>query len=1057
MNITRAAIDRSRVTLVMLLVIAVAGSWQYTHMPQAEDPGFVVRTALVVTHLPGASPKRIEELVTDKLERAIQEIPQLDFVASQSKPGISIIFVNIEERFHVLRPIWDDLRRKIERARRELPADCIGPYVNDEFGDVFGIVVTLTGEGFTSAELKDIADEVRNELLLVDQVGKVELHGIQEERIFIEYRTARLAELNLSVAQLKEILSARNIINPGGIIYTDREQIILEPTGNYDDLNAIRKTVIPLPGSRAVAFLGDLVNARRGYIDPPTGLTSWCGRPAVAIAVNLEEGGNIIALGEEINRCLERFRRTYPLGIEFHVVADQPRQVSRKVDNFVRSLMQSVAVVVLVMFLFLGLRTGLVVAALIPMTIVASLLVMSWFHIGIDQVSLASLVIALGMLVDNAIVMSEAIMVGIGEGETPVAAAVDAATELRLPLLTSSLTTAAAFLPIFLAESLTGEYTAPIFKVVTITLLSSWLLSLTMTPLLCTWFVPRPQGGVMPRDTAIKRWYRRTLTAALRHPLIPVALAGLTFVAAVIGFGRIPQIFFPPNDKPICFAELRLPVGTPIARTRELVAAVDTWLAAQRPARTSTAGDDDSNKDTTQAITGRPTGDQTGDSAGPGIIDWAAFIGKGAPRYVLNYIPEPDSPEYAYLLINTTAAEWCDAVLIPRLETFCREQFPDLTPFIRLLYLGPPFSNPVEIRLSGPDTDLLFEEAAWSTAQLEEIPGVHTITDNWGAWTKKMVVRVDQARAHRAGITSRDVAISLQAGLSGITLSNFRDGDELIPIVLRADAAERDDFDHLRAHRIFSSRTGSSVPLSAIADLEPVWEPARIHRRNRVRTVTVQAQVNPGINAIAVAREMDRRLKSRPQFSRTGWRYEFGGEWESSRKANHAIMVKLPVAALVIILLLIGQFNSLRQTFIILLTIPLGIIGVVLGLLVTNLYFGFMTLLGVVSLSGIVVNNAIVLLDRIRIEREVNGREPGDAIVAAAVRRFRPIMITTLTTAAGLFPLWFGSGPMWPPMAVAIIFGLLFATVLTLGFVPAVYALLYRCPPPAPVPSRSAP
>ncbi|MBN2232864.1 MAG: efflux RND transporter permease subunit [Deltaproteobacteria bacterium] len=1042
MNITRAAIERSRVTLAFLLVIAVAGIWQYTRMPQAEDPGFTIRTALVVTHLPGAGPERVEELVTDKLERAIQEIPQLDFIASQSKPGISIIFVNIEERFHVLRPIWDDLRRKIERAARELPADCLGPYVNDEFGDVFGIIVMLTGEGFASAGLKDIADEVRNELLLVDQVGKIELHGIQEERIFVEYHTARLAELGLSVPQLKEILGARNIINPGGTIYTDREQIILEPTGNYDDLNAIRKTVIPLPGSREVAFLGDLVTVRRGYTDPPTGLASWCGQPAVAIAVNLEEGGNIITLGEEINRCLERFRRNYPLGIEFHVVADQPRQVSRKVDNFVRSLLQSVAIVVLVMFLFLGLRTGLVVAALIPMTIVAGLLVMSWFHIGIDQVSLASLVIALGMLVDNAIVMSEAIMVGIGEGETPVAAAVDAATELRVPLLTSSLTTAAAFLPIFLAESLTGEYTAPIFKVLTITLLSSWLLSLTMTPLLCTWFVPRPQVGVMPRDTAIKRWYRRTLTAALRHPLIPVALVGLAFVTAVIGFGRIPQVFFPPNDKPICFAELRLPVGSPIVRTREVVAAVDAWLATQRHPRTG--GTDPG------TTTGETSGNTSGDPTGSGIIDWAAFIGKGAPRYVLNYIPEPDSPEYAYLLINATAAEWCDAALIPRLKTFCREQFPDLTPFIRLLYLGPPFSNPVEIRLSGPDTDSLFDEAAWSMAQLEEIPGVHTITDNWGAWTKKMVVRVDQARAHRAGITSRDVAISLQAGLSGIALSDFREGDELIPIVLRAAAAERDDFDHLRAHRIFSSRTGTSVPLSAIADLEPVWEPARIHRRNRVRTVTVQAQVNPGVNAIAVAREMDRRLKNRPQFSRAGWRYEFGGEWESSRKANHAIMVKLPVAALVIILLLVGQFNSLRKAFIILLTIPLGIIGVVLGLLVTNLYFGFMTLLGVVSLSGIVVNNAIVLLDRIRIEREVNGREPGDAIVEAAVRRFRPIMLTTLTTAAGLLPLWFGSGPMWPPMAVAIVFGLLFATLLTLGFVPAVYALLYRCPPPTP-------
>ena len=489
MDITRAAIEKNRITAVLLLAVLVGGASAYRGMSRAEDPGFIIRTAQVLTMFPGASPDRVENLVTDKLEKVIQEIPELDFVSSTSKTGVSIVMVNIREEFMDMRPIWDDVRRRVDRARPELPADIVGPTVNDEFGDVFGVVVALTGEGFSYAELKDVADEVRDELLRVDDVAKVVIHGAQDERVFVDYDNARLAELGLSPIQLRQILDSANIIIPGGDVSTDVERITLEPSGNFESVDDLRQAVVTLPGRPEILYLEDLATITRGYVDPPGSMVRSTGVPALALAVSMRDGGNIITLGDGVALELRRLQALYPIGIEFDVVAFQPEIVSRKVAEFVANLLQAVGIVLVVMLLFLGLRTGLVVASLVPMAIVMALLVMSFLGIGLDQMSLASLIIALGMLVDNAIVMAESIMVQMSEGKDRRDAAIDSARELRVPLLISSLTTAAAFLPIFLSESSTGEYTAPLFKVVTITLLSSWVLALTMTPLLCVLFL----------------------------------------------------------------------------------------------------------------------------------------------------------------------------------------------------------------------------------------------------------------------------------------------------------------------------------------------------------------------------------------------------------------------------------------------------------------------------------------------------------------------------------------------------------------------------------------
>ncbi len=1019
MNLTQAAIEKNRITFVMLAVLVVAGVQAYRGMPQSEDPGFTIRTAMVITYFPGASPERVEQLVTDKLEKAIQEMPQVDVINSQSKNGVSIIIVDIQERYKEMRPIWDDLRRKVNRAAGELPDGVIGPNVNDEFGDVFGTVVNLTGDGYSYAELKDVADEVRDELLLIDEVAKVDIHGEQEERVFVEYNNARLAELGLSPGQLKNILESRNIINPGGQVRTLNEEIVLEPSGNFESVEDLAHTIISLPGRDELIYLEDVAEIKRSYIDPPRRKMRASGQPGLALAISMREGGNILVLGEEVEKSIARAQESYPHGVDFEFTQFQAGEVAQKVDDFAGNLLQAVAIVMLVMLVSLGLRTGLVVASLIPMAIVMAFIFMALFDVGINSMSLAALIIALGLLVDNAIVVSESIMVQMAEGKPAKDAAIATAAELKTPLLVSSLTTAAAFLPIYLAKSAVGEYTAALFQVVTITLLCSWVLALTMIPLFCVLFLrvkPRQEGAL---DTPFYRSYRSLLLAMLRRPWLSIGVVALVFFAAMQLFGLIPAIFFPPNERASLTAELKLPTGTPLARTEEVAIEVEEFIKYNLVA-------------TSEEI-------EAGEN---GVTNWATFIGEGAPRFFLSYGPEQASPEYAILVVNASSREYID-VAVERLRVFCRK-FPGLKAKIEPLPLGPPAGDPIEVRVSGRDIDTIFGLVDQVKHRLAEVEGPRNISDNWGARSKKLLVKINQARAQRAGVTNQDVALSLQTVLSGITTTEYREDDKIIPVTLRSVGADRLNLQKLDSLNVFSQVTGSSVPLKQVADLEVAWQPGNIRRRGRLRTVTVATDLEPGFTAIAINQELVPLLDQDSASWPLGYSYEIGGEDEASQEANASISEQLPIAGLIIILLLVSQFNSIRRPLIILITIPLGLIGVVVGLLVMRSYFGFMTLLGIVSLAGIVINNAIVLLDRIEIEISENGLTPRRAIIESAQRRLRPILLTTFTTLGGLIPLYIGGGVMYRPMAVAIMFGLVFATALTLGVVPILYALFFK-------------
>ena len=1021
MDLTRAAIEKNRITAVALLLMLVGGLSAYRGMSRAEDPGFTIRTAQVLTRFPGASPERVERLITDPIEEAIQELPEIDYITSTSKTGVSIVMVNVREEFDDMRPIWDDLRRKVERVAPRLPEGAIGPQVNDEFGDVFGIVMTVTGEGYSYAELKQVGDEVRDELLRVPDVAKVELYGVQNERIFVDYDNARLAELGLSPLQLRSILDSANIIIPGGSIRTGVERIALEPTGNFETVADLRRTVVTLPGQSEIVFLEDLAAISRGYVDPPSSRVYSSGVPALALGIAMREGGNIITLGEGVSREIERLQAIYPIGVDFEVVAFQPASVARKIREFVTNLGQAIGIVLVVMLLFLGPRTGLVVASLVPMTMITALLTMSWLDIGLDQMSLAALIIALGMLVDNAIVMAESIMVQMAAGRRSVEAAVNSARELRGPLLISSLTTAAAFLPIALAQSTTGEYTAPLFQVITIALLSSWMLALTMTPLLCVLFLKvRPVAAGERFVGPFYGAYRGLLVACLRRRALTLAVIGGVFLLAMQGFRLVPSIFFPPSDKPIFTATYELPAGTSIERTIEVVEAVDRFIDAEL----------------------RPGGE--GPERAEGVTNWVTFVGNGGPRFYLGHNPQPANPQFAFSLLNATSAAVIPEELIPRLTAFCRERFPELEATFNPLQLGPPVRAPVQVRLSGRDADRLFGIVDAVKAELQDMPGTAAVTDDWGTRSKKLMVAVDQPRARRAGVTSQDVAISLQTALSGFETTQYREGETIIPVTLRSTLASRTDVTKLDSLNVYAQATGAAVPLLQVADAAVVWEPSTIRRRNLLQTVTISSELVSGATAAGVVARLHPWLDGEQAGWPVGYRYELGGEEESSARANRSIMEQLPVAGLLIVVLLIGQFNSIRRAAIILLTIPLGLIGVVAGLLLAQSYVGFMTLLGIIALAGIIINNAIVLIDRIRIEIEDNRLDPRQAIVEAAQGRLRPILLTTATTVAGLLPLWFGGGPMWEPMAIAIIFGLVGATALTLGVVPILYALFFR-------------
>ncbi|MEO0438604.1 MAG: efflux RND transporter permease subunit [Pseudomonadota bacterium] len=1014
MSITSWAFENNRVTLVAVLILFMAGLSAYFALPKAQDPGFTIRTATVTTYFPGASPVRVEQLVTNTIEEKIQEMPELDELSSESRNGISVITVDFQDRYDVMRPIFDDLRRKVEDITSELPSGASVPVVNDEYGDVFGHIYSLTGSDYSAAELADFAEIVRDELLKDPDVAKVDIYGELTEIIYIDYQNARLTELKLSPQQLGDSLASLNILSSGGDIVIGDERIVLEPSGNYESVEELAGSLINVPDSDALIRLGDIADVYRDYDEPADSKVRINGEPGISLAISMRDGGNILNLGDRLVPLMRDLEARLPLGANLQPMFRQSDLTANSVNSFVENLVQAVVIVVVVMVVSLGLRTGFVVASLIPIVMVSTFFTMSMFNVGIDQISLAALIIALGLLVDNAIVVVEAVTVRREAGESPIDAAIAAASEMRMPLLISSLTTCAAFTPIALAQSAVGEFTQSIFYVVTMALLLSWVISMTFIPMLTPFIKVEVKESTGEEAFSSRSYvlYRWLLNAVLRYRLSFSALVVGLFALSLYGMSYVPQVFIPPSEDPILTVAIDSPTGTDIDANERLFEALEEQI-------------------------------ETGEGAWERISSWTAFIGSGGPRFVLGFNPvNPNAASTAAILALDSSDSL--AAVKKTVEDYFFDNYPSVQVQVKRLANGPPYSFPIEIKLSGDTFTELFEISDAIKNEFWSHREVTAISDTWGLQSKKLFIDIDQARASRAGVTNEDIATSLDAGLSGLELTEYREGEDVIPVVLRTRSAERQDFSKLENISIFSQSTGSAVPLSQVADIEVLWEPARIERLDRDRMITIEVQLAEGITATEIASRVRPWLNDYAESWPAGYGYTEGGENEESVKASSSIAAALPFAAFSIVMLLVVQFNSIRRTAIVLITIPLGLIGIVSGLLITGAAFGFFTLLGLISLAGIVINNAIVLLDRIKLEIDDNGLEPAEAIVAAAQQRARPILLTTCTTIGGMIPLWLGGGPMFETMAIAILFGLLFATLITLLLVPVMYALLFR-------------
>lgn len=1015
MDITKFSLEKDRIIILLVFAFVVFGIISFFTLPKAEDPPYFVRTAVVSTQFPGASAKRIEELVTDKLEKAIQEIPELDYIESESKPGLSIIYVNILEKYFDLQPIWDEVRRKVERTEPELPEACHKPFVDDEFGDVFGTIITVSADGFSYREIYDVADSLRDNLLRLNNVAKVDMYGKQDERIFVEFDNAVLSRLKLSPYQLKTILENLNIILPSGNVRIDKERIYLEPTGDFENIEEIKNTVINIPNTNRVSYLGDILKIHRGYIDPPIVIVHSTGKKAVALAVSLKDGGNIIDLGKEVRKELNSFKNSSPVGFEFNIVAMQPDFVSKDVNGFANTLLQSVIVVMALMLVFLGLRTGLIIAGLIPVAILTTFSLMEIFEIGIDKVSLAALIIALGMLVDNAIVISESILVKMNEGIDKTTAILESSKELRLPLLVATLATTFAFLPIFLAESTVGEFTEPLFQVVAICLLSSWIWALTAVPVSCHNFLQFKELKEEKYDGKYYQKYRNLLIFILKNPKKIIIIATSLLIFSFFIFQFIPKIFFPSSDRSMFTIELELPVGTAIERTTELTSEVEKYLGENFLI----------NKKRKK-----------------GIKNWSTYIGKGAPRFVLSHNPEPTSAEYSILILNTTSFNEVKKIM-PKIRKYLFETYPDLKPVVSPAPLGPQYDAPIEIRILGKNENKLFDIADKVKNELSKIKGTINISDNWGKRIKKVIVKINTPNAIRAGITNKDIAISMQNALAGRQVSTFREKDELIPLMFRTEKKYRDKLSKIKSINVYSQANGNNVPLAQVADISLAFEPSKIQKRDRLKTVTIEAHLDNGYTPASVMQKITPWLKKEEKNWDYGYFWQTGGEREESSKANKSIQDKLPITSILIAFILVYLFNSLKKAMIIALTVPLALIGVIFGLFLLRSSFGFMAFLGVISLAGIVTNNALVLLERIEIDKRNYPDDQPRAIIEAGQRRLRPILLTATTTIGGLVPLFLSFDPLWNSMAITLIFGLAFSTILTLCIVPMYYSLLY--------------
>jgi multidrug efflux pump subunit AcrB len=1008
MNIAELSIQKKVIVLFITFLTVGGGILAYENMGRLEDPDFTIKAAKVVTFYPGASAAEVQSEVTDVLETAIQQLPQLWRITSRSVDGMSIITPEIRQSYTAsqMPQIWDELRRKVGDAQSQLPPGVLESIVNDDFGDVFGIYVAITGEGHSYAALKDYADLLRRELLQVPGVANVALNGVQQEQIFIEISRSRIAQLGIPLDLVYQTIGVQNTVTDAGRAEVGGSRIAVRPSGEFNSVEAISNVLIPdVTGGGRLIRVRDIATVTRDYQDPPTALMRYNGKPAIGLGISTVSGGNVVVMGELVRERLAELEPLTPLGLNLDFIFFQGEVVTEAINNFVVSLAQAIGIVIVVLLVFMGLRSGLIIGVVLLVTILATLIVMHAMGITLQRISLGALIIALGMLVDNAIVITDGILVRISRGMDRVKAAIEITKQTAMPLLGATFIAVLAFVPIGFSPDNTGEYTRSLFLVMLISLLLSWLTALTLTPLLCHMYL-KPEKQSEGGENAFYRGYRKFLVFCIRVRYLTIAATVGLLVLAIIGFGMLRDGFFPPSTQPQFMVNYWLPQGADIRTTSEDMRIIEDFLLSRE-----------------------------------GVTAVSSFVGSSAQRFQLTYGPEDPNRSYGQLIVEVDDRHRIPALTMEAYQ-FVRDNLPNGEPVVNLFELGPGGAFKVRARFSGPDSAVLRDLAEQAKNIMRDSGLAQIATTDWRQQVLVVSPQFSEAQARRTGIDRPQLARALQRATEGTRVGVYREGDDLIPIVSRAPLEERGDVANLADVQIWSPTAQQAIPLrQVVSGFETRLDDAIIMRRDRVRTIEAKADPFPG----QLASELLEAVK--PQIDALelppGYQLSWGGELEDSTRAQGYIASGVPVPLMLMLLILVMLFNNLRQPILIMLTVPLAVIGVSVGLLLANEPFGFMALLGFLSLSGMLIKNAIVLIDEINTEGR-EGRAPLEAVLNAGVSRIRPVAMAAGTTVLGMLPLF--SDPFFVGMAVTIIGGLSFATLLTLIVVPVLHATFYRIP-----------
>jgi multidrug efflux pump len=1014
-NLSEWAITHQALVLFMILLIGAAGIYSYSRLGRAEDPSFTIKVMNIHVGWPGATAAELQTQVVDKIEKKLQELPFLDRVTSYSQPDSAFIQATLSDTTppRRVKELWYQVRKKVGDIRGDLPANIIGPNFNDEFGDVYSALYMISADGKSYAELKRLAEDIRQRLLRLRDVNKVDLIGVQPERIFIEFSHAKLATLGITPQQIFDSVARQNAVVSGGSVDTSADRIYLRVTGAFSGAEAV--AAVPVQADGRIFRLGDIATVRRGYEDPPSFILREGGRPALGLGVSMQDGANILTLGETLKQAMRAITAELPVGIDITQVADQPHIVHESVSEFITAFLEALAIVLLVSFLTLGLRTGVVVALSVPLVLSIVFIVMYATGIDLHRITLGALIIALGLLVDDAIIAIEMMVVKMEQGFNRAKAATFAWTSTAFPMLTGTLVTAAGFLPVGFANSSTGEYAGGIFWVLGLALIASWFVAVLFTPYLGMKLLPNFSKRVAARrtihnpeaiyDTRVYRTLRRVIAFCLRWRKSVIAATVFLFAVAIGGFGLVQQQFFPTSTRTELFFEMRLPEGSAIGVTD----------AAARKAERLLAGD-------------------------PDIVTYTSYVGQGAPRFWLGLNPVLPNASFAQIVIVTKDLAARERVKARLERALADGAIPEARSRVDRFVFGPPVGYPVQFRVIGPDPLKVREIADQVRKVMAENRKLIDPHLDWGEQARAVRLEVDQDRARALGLTPQDVAQTLQTLLSGFTVTQHREGIETVDVVARAVAPERLDLARLPDLTI-STRNGIAVSLSQIARLNYEYEEPILWRRNRDLVLTVRGDVVDGVQAPDVSNEVLPRLKSIQDALPYGYRIETGGAIEESEKANASLAVVFPVMAVVMLAILMIQLQSFSRLALVFVTAPLGIIGATVALLISNRPFGFVALLGLIALAGMIMRNTVILVDQIDHDIAA-GHSRHRAVIDATVRRARPVVLTALAAILGMIPL--GRSLFWGPMAITIMGGLFVATVLTLLVVPALYALWFR-------------